>query len=315
MKKNKNTDQNEEEISRPIARRSGIVMTIIEFIGSHPFATGLLAILGVVGFIISVVSFRLDLIAAEQGEADTAVIQGNLETVVSQVTANCKLPPCWTLADFVANDPISKPKELIENKLSSPIEKRGSEYIYDFDGCQLRVEYRDDAVSYFMVSLTKRAPAVAVSIPCDFDVNDVAILSYPQIVRGRDHLQIGDILPTLHQMPITISQACLDCGNYAEPYAEFVVHGPRASGSRIFHFRTDSDTASIDEEQAYYVWNNFVNSLKERSGQEFDASAELHPVCGLDITESLQTFLLGGRVKEIGISDEPRSKDHALYCP
>ena len=57
----------------------------VEFIGKHPFATGLLAILGIVGFLVSVVGFRLDRHESIETTAQLTEVEDQLDSIAGDV--------------------------------------------------------------------------------------------------------------------------------------------------------------------------------------------------------------------------------------
>lgn len=301
----------------------------IEFVGTHPFATGLMAILGIVGFVLSVISFSMDIENAAQSQADTDALKKDLGAVVAQTMANCRQAPCWTLAEFVRSDPVRKPKELIENKLPAALEKNGGEYVYEIDGCRVRIEYTNDAVTYFMVSLYKpstnaESGASAAQALCPFDIGDVYHPESPPIAGNDAVVDVeavlrSTIVPAVggsdaYIPEIYIAQACIDCGNAAEPFIELVKPGTHSENFRSFHFRTEFAAVSGDDDADFNMLSGFGQAMKNRIGPDAAYGIELAALCDKDVFREALTILGRARVSEVGVSIAPRVQPNALHC-
>jgi len=112
---------------------------VIEFCGKHPFATGLLAILGIIGFIISVKGYRVD-----RQEAESTTQQ--VESVSNQIkTLDEKIGESYNNGQFLYEEkvelywndwwghPLSSRKE-IEKYHQAEITIRGEGKTVDFSG-------------------------------------------------------------------------------------------------------------------------------------------------------------------------------------
>lgn len=299
------------------------VRATIEFVGTHPFATGLMAILGIVGFVLSVISFRMDIENAAQSQADTDALKQGLETVVAQTTADCRQAPCWDLATFVRNDPIGKPKELIENKLPAALAKNGGEYLHEIDGCRVRIEYTNDAVTYFMVSLYRHQSGGAVT-PCLFDIADIVPTETTPLSKPHEAVEMADLLRMMVRpasasadafVPeLYIARACIDCGNAAEPFLELQKPGTHAENFRAVHVRTEFAAVNDVDDQGFAMWSDFSQAMKARIGPDAACGIELSALCDKDVFQETVTILGSSQISEVGVSVAPRVQPNAFHC-
>jgi len=75
---------------------------------------------------------------------------------ISEATlASCTKVPCWTLRDFVSSQTLGKAKDLIDSKVAPGTRKENGQFIYEINGCLVRLEYTDAAVTYLSANLFK----------------------------------------------------------------------------------------------------------------------------------------------------------------
>ena len=317
--------------------KPGPIRGTIEFIGAHPFATGLLAILGVVGFVISVAGFRIDHEESAETTQQIATAQTTVDTVASDVsevrevvTANCSGPPCWTLREFAQWSTIGRPKDLIDRKLPAPERVTNSSYSYNLDGCWVSVEYTNDAVSYFSADLSKYVEETGpdgtpngnhAQLPCDVDVE--GLISARSSMPAPDQLAISDVIAALEAqnpdaafpLDLQIASACLDCGNYAEPYLELMRFGPHAADFVNLHVTTDFRPVSTASGIGTYdLHRAFREAMRDRIGPDAQYGVETPPLCGQNLTGDVATLLGQARVSAIGLGKGARSWSNVLYC-
>jgi hypothetical protein len=297
----------------------------IELMGKHPFVTGLLALLGILGFIISVAGFQLDRKEATETTAQIQDVDAGVEVVVGRLTAPCSSPPCWGLSDLMSASTIGKPKDLLDRKLPPAGNKENGQYAYELDGCRAYIEYRDDAVSFVSASLFKyektgngeyRKAVCPFEIPGIMHANaDDAAEEFPGFPRSNADVTLEDVLGLLHD-DLKLSVACVECGNYAEPFVQAYAFGPHSSGFIDFYF-TVASYDSPDMEGADDSWSAFRRELDAIGPHpdEYDM-VETADYCGMNIRPHL-TPLYGYYVSEVGVGRGERvwSGPEALRCP
>lgn len=122
-------------------RKQNRAVAFIEFCGKHPFATGLFALLGVIGFLFSVW-------ATLQSNKDTENIRRAVSDVQSAVQSACRYPPCWT-AEQAIGQMLGSTKDQVDGKTGPPASRTASGWQYKVSGCPITVHYVNDAVAYF----------------------------------------------------------------------------------------------------------------------------------------------------------------------
>lgn len=296
----------------------GVLRRGVEFIGRHPLATGLLAILGVAGFLLSLVQFQLDRQGASQSSAQLSDtmrrvddVGSDVDAVAEAVQAPCAGPPCWSLADLVQWETIGRPKDLLDSKLPPPIRRTNGQSIYDFDGCRVAIEYTDEAVSYFSAALYRRVQSQAR--PCPFDIG--ALLGGDGAApRDNAAVRVSDILRYIRSANLYISSACLTCGNYSEPYLEFFQPGPHSADFVDLYVRTDFNPTNDDYDRGMEITSAFNDRLRAHLGDPDEYGIEVQNLCGRDISSDVRELLPEARVTEIGLGRGERVWKNALFC-
>ena len=296
----------------------------IELIGRHPFVTGLLALIGILGFGISVVGFQLDRKEAAETTAQIEDVDAGVEEVVGRLSAPCSAPPCWVLSDLMSAGAIGKPKDLLDRKLPPASEKRNGQYSYDLNGCRAYVEFREDAVSFVSATLFKyektgegqyRKVACPFEIPRIMYAGSDAAEEFAGFPRSNTQVTLKDVLGLLHD-DIKLSVACIECGNYAEPFVEAYAFGPHSSGFIDFYFTVASYDAP-DTEEGYEAWDAFRRDLDAIGPDPDDYDlVETADYCGMNIHRYL-TPLYGYHVSQVGVGRGERvwSGPEVLRCP
>ncbi|TFH85601.1 hypothetical protein EQG41_16105 [Billgrantia azerbaijanica] len=239
-------------------KRAGVIVKRgLEFFGRHPLITGVLGILGIVGLLISIQSYQVDRKEAQETTSQIEELRKNVTTVEERISAECASPPCWTLSEIMRASTIGRPKDLLDAKLPTAEFVKNNQFQYLLGGCRLYVEYRSDAVSYIASDLyrvERNAEGEFVQISCPFEVPQMLDPSsypgmsdseqysksnYPQFPNSNTAVQVQHMY-TLRGPDVRISNACIYCGNYAEPYIELVMRGPHSSDFIDIYFQVHS---------------------------------------------------------------------------
>lgn len=318
---------------------ANVLKNAIELVGRHPLVTGILAIIGLLGFLFSIYTFEQDRLSSiESGKQQ----ERNIETIssvdkgvqaISKATfAACAKAPCWTLRELVSSDTIGKPKDIIDAKVGPAVRKDKGQFVYDLDGCFVSIEYTDDAVSYFSARLFKYVEdgnrkdpygyPVMLRKPCDFSVDQFFDVSGRRKITDNANVTIADLLglaepaatcngcsaPALH-----ISSACLDCGNYAEPFIEFMQFGSHAQNFTNTFFSTLFDPPDAGGDEGYTILDNFRSAMRGKIA-DADYNLEIAPLCSVDVYPDASKLLARAQVTEVGLGVGPRVWSNVLFC-
>jgi hypothetical protein len=204
-----------------ITRAKNSVVSFIEFCGKHPFATGLFAILGVVGLLFSIYS-------EIQSSEDSGRLQKSVSNVESMMQSACKSPPCWN-AEQAIQGILGPTKDLIDSKVGVPTARRASGWRYTIQACPVNVHYAQDVATYFSHPL---------SAGCPFSWSEMFAITRPMPQIGA--VSVGHMIDAITFSPeLHLATGCIDCGNWHEPYLEFRMPGPSASNFYDLYFTTD----------------------------------------------------------------------------
>lgn len=269
---------------------SAIIREMIEFLGRHPFATGLLAILGILGFVLSVIGFGLDRSESLQTAQKVEEVRSQVGMVVETLESRCSSPPCWSHDDLMSFERIGTPKDLIDRKLPPADKIINGEYVYDLDGCAVRIGYRDGALSFAMARLYRyqqNSDGTYSRISCPVDV--------PSIIPPRNrfsdfpsdpkNIRLKDVLVSPRQ-EVRLSVACIDCGNAADPFLEFYTPGKPVIAYVDFYF-TVNYFGDPDEIDGYEAWKAMANLYRigELTGTDDPLQAIWY--CNLNVHRTL----------------------------
>lgn len=261
--------------------RKNPLVRFVEFCGTHPFATGLFAI-------ISIASFIFTLLASNQTTKDSARIEQSVESVKSIVGASCASPPCWN-AEQAIGGTLSATKDYVDSKLGVPASKDGYGWHYSVGGCPITVHYSDETAVYVSHPMIAGCP---FSWKRNFGID--AAMPAPGEVRVYDILD--NVFEQEYPPDLTIATGCLSCGNYHDAYVEFRIPGPHVSDFYDRYFSIGFMPRDLNDERAYV--SDFGRSLESRTGR--DAHGALQPYCGVDVYQSVSETLRNLPVESIG---------------
>lgn len=256
------------------------LVAFIEFCGKHPFATGLFAILGVIGFLFSVYT-------EIQSNKHTESLQKTVSNVESMVQAACRAPPCWS-AEQAIERILDSTKDLVDSKIGAPGSRTASGWKYSVDGCPLTVHYVQDVVSYYSHPLSANCP---FSWKAQFDIDKRMPPGEVAIGHLLDAIFTDTYPPELH-----IATGCTNCGNWHEPYIEFRMPGPHASNFYDRYFTTTFN--GVDGSDS--VDNNDRFEQRLEANTSLDTDGTLEGFCSLNIASSVAEALKGVRVDRVG---------------
>ncbi|MDH0645395.1 hypothetical protein N5D48_16115 [Pseudomonas sp. GD03858] len=312
----------------------------VELVGRHPLVTGILAITGLLGFVFSIYTYEADRQSAVENSQQTErnisainkVDQG-VKAISAATFASCARAPCWTLEDLVSRDTIGKPKDLVDAKVAPAMRKDKGQFIYELDGCFVSVEYTDDAVSYISANLFKHVEIAGRKDqygyplqerkPCAFSI--VRLLAPDERPAQVDNanLTVADAIRLISPSAdcagcdgpaLQISSACIDCGNYAEPYIEFMKAGSHAEMFIDSFFTTAFDTVDDTGEQGADILAAFRESMRAKIGPDAEYGIEIAPLCQLDIYPEIKRILARSQITAVGLGTGPRRWTNALFC-
>ena len=262
-------------------RRKNRLVAFIEFCGKHPFATGLFAILGVVGLVFSIY-------ATVQSNKDTENIQKTVSDVQSIVQAACKFPPCWSAEQAIVQL-LGSTMDYVDSKAGVPGSRTASGWHYKVNGCPITVHYVHDAVAYFSHPL---------SSSCPFSWKEM--YGIDKRMPSQSEVTVGHLLDAVisdaYPPPLHIATGCTNCGNWHEPFIEFRVPGPHASDFYDRYF-----TTRFNGVDGSYPYDN-----DEKFEQRLAANTSLVPAgtmrdfCDLEVRNSVAEALRGVRIDRIG---------------
>ena len=309
-----------------------LVRSAIEFIGKHPFATGLLGLLAVLGFIIAVFSYKVDRQEAQETTDQIATVQSGMDQVVEHIYSSCISPPCWSLSDLMRVSTVGRSKDFIDTKLPPAEFVRDKQFLYLVEGCEIRIEYRSDAVSYISAALVQREKTEGGEykrISCPFKIPRIMHPSsygdnlgaakysdsdFPDFPEKNSSVALRDVLNLTHD-DIRLSIACIECGNYSDPYLEAYAFGSHAAGFIDFYFMVDYYGHPVDS-KSYDSWSRMQQSF-DAIGPDPDKYhfVETTDYCEKNIRQQIEP-IIDFHVKRIGIGRGARvwSGPRVLFC-
>lgn len=267
-----------ENARRSLARAKNSVVSVIEFCGKHPFATGLFAILGVAGLLFSIYS-------EIQSSEDSGRLQKSVSRVESMMQSVCKSPPCWT-AEQAIRSILGSTKDLVDSKVGVSTARGASGWKYSIQDCPVTVHYAQDVAAYFSYPL---------SASCPFSWVEMFDIEKPMPPPGA--VSLGHMIDAITGSPeLHMATGCINCGNWHEPYLEFRMPGPSASGFYDLYFTTDFE--GTDGSDSVDNSDKFEQTLRANSSQ--DTSGTLQEFCAVDVKKSVAESLRVARVQSVG---------------
>jgi hypothetical protein len=258
------------------ASKQNRVIAFVEFCGKHPFATGLFALLGVVGFLFSVW-------ATLQSNKDTESIQRTVGDVQAAVQAACRYPPCWT-PDQAVTQLLGSTKDQVDGKVGPPGSRTASGWHYKVQACSITVHFVNDVVAYFSHPLSTHCPTAWQDA-----------FSISKAMPPPERMTIGHMLDGMfsdaHPPQLHIATGCTTCGNWHEPYIEFRVPGAHASDFFDRYFSTRFDGVDGADDQ-------FENRLT--TDTSLDASGTMTEFCEVDVRNIAAATLRDVRITDVG---------------
>lgn len=313
-------------------RRAGSLLKRgLEFFGRHPLITGVLGILGIVGLLISIQSYKVDRSEAKETTSQIDKLQKDVTTVEERISAECTSFPCWSLSKIMRASTIGRPKDLMDSKLPTAEFVKDNQYQYIVEGCRLYIEYRKGVVSYFSSDLyrvEKTSEGKINRFPCLFDIPQILHSSshpgmvhqdkysksdYPNFPDNNLNVKAQDLLG-LYGTDVRISNACIYCGNYADPYVELFMPGAHAGDFIDTYFYVDS--SRFQGKSSYNQWNEMklnLVSVGPTPEDKWDVQTTDH--CNRNVYKEMVPLLEFG-VERIGIGRGQREwgGPSVLFC-
>lgn len=323
-----------------VIRRVGLLLrNAVELLGRHPLATGILAVLSVVGFVFSVYTYRagtadaLDTSRKLDRSLDAMTsIERNVQGITAATTALCAMPPCWGLQEFLNRETIGKPKDLLDAKLAPASRKEDGQFIHSIDGCIVSIEYIEGAVAFFSAALFKYVEVEGKSNqfggpaterqPCGVPVARLLNTEDRTELSDNDKLTVGDALTLIAPAErcngcappdLRIFSACLDCGNAAEPYLEFMRLGSHAELGINAYLTTSFDALEGIEAGADDPYLKFREAMRHHLG-EGSSVTEIEPLCGFNIYPDIHEILSRSHLTAVGVGVARSSTPNVLTC-
>lgn len=317
-----------------------ITKNAIELVGRHPLVTGILAITGLIGLAFSIYTYAEDRAGstenAKQMERNIDAITDvgkNVRDISEATHASCAKTPCWELKDLVSRDTIGKPKDLIDAKVAPATRKENGQFLYEIDGCVVRVEYTDDAVSYFSADLigyvelegqkNEFGGPLRARRLCNFSVKELFNFNGSLNLPDNANLTVADAMRIVEPAAdcngcfvpdLRISSACIDCGNYAEPYIEFMEHGSHAEMFINSFFTTSFDPVDDAGEEGFNIYTNFRETMRGYIGADAENVIEVEPLCGRNIYPDIKNILPRSQITAVGLGVGSRTWTNDLFC-
>ena len=267
-----------ETARRSVKRLKDSTVSFIEFCGKHPFATGLFAILGVVGLVLSIY-WEI------QSSEDSGRLQKSVSNVESMMQSACKSPPCWT-AEQAIRGILGSTKDLIDSKVGVPTARRASGWRYSIQNCPVTIHYSQDVAAYFSHPL---------SASCHFSWAEMFDISKP--MPSLATISVGHMIEAITFSPeLHMATGCINCGNWHEPYLEFRMPGPSASSFYDLYFTTDFEGTDGSDS----VDNNTKFERQLQAASHLDTTGTLKDFCAIDVKTSAATSLQVARVQSVG---------------
>lgn len=210
-------------------------------------------------------------------------IQQAVGDVQATMKAACRYPPCWT-AEQAQRELLGSTKDHVDGKVGTPSLRTASGWHYKVGGCPVVVHFVNDVAAYFSHPISPECPSSWM---------DVFAITGPMLPSGQ--LTIGQMLDALfsdaYPPELHIATGCTNCGNWHEPYIEFRVPGPRASGFFDRYFFTwfeGGDGAASEFER------------RLTADYSLNASGTMTDFCGVDVRKSVENSLRNITVSHVG---------------
>ncbi len=313
-------------------KRAGLLLkTGLEFFGRHPLITGVLGILGIVGLFISIQSYRVDRSEARETTSQIEELQKGINTVEARISAACSSPPCWTLSQIMRASTIGRPKDLLDTKLPTAEFVRNNQYQYLVEGCRLYVEYRTAVVSYVSSDLyrvERTSEGKSNRFPCPFEIPQMlhassypgmvnqdkySKSSHPEFPDSNINVKVQDLF-RLGGTDVRISNACIYCGNYADPYVELLMPGSHAADFMDTYLYVGS--SRFQDESSYSQWKTMkLNLVSAGPTPEDSWDVQTTDHCQRNVYEDMVP-LLKFSVERVGIGRGQRKwgGPSVLFC-
>lgn len=291
-------------------------------------------VLGIVGIVVALTGWSiLGQKQADESSEQEATTQQYAKEAVQNLNSDCTSPPCWDLSDLMRASTVGTSKDLLDEKLPPATDVEYGQSIYEIDGCDVRVEYRDNGVSYISSALYKReslASGKTKKVSCPFQIPRIMHFSsysnnvddseyspseYPSFPEDNTSVTLRDIL-SLTGDETRLSVACIYCGVVYSPYIEAYAPGSRAGGSIDFYFEIGS-RGHPDRDYAQKAWTQMQESfdLIGPDPDQYDNVATTD-YCGMNVSPQM-AFIAAFDVERVGIGRGTRvwSGPEVLFCP
>jgi hypothetical protein len=240
--------------------------------------------------------------------------------------ASCALAPCWELKDLVSRKTIGTTKDLIDAKVGPAVRIEKGLYQYQFGGCTVEVGYTDYAVSYFSADLYEyvyeyvEAPGQeAKRRSCNFSVKALFNADESLSLPENAALTVADAMPLTGESEgwtptLSIASACIDCGNYSEPYLQFKRQGAHSEQFITSFFTTYFDPVDYSGDEGYEIHQKFKETMRAYIGPDAESGVEVEPLCERDIYPDIKNILPRSSITAVGLGVGSRSWKNALHC-
>lgn len=318
---NHETQKPERDADGRLSSNVGIMRRSIEFLGKHPFATGLLALLAIVGFLLSLYSYWQDRIGAQETTEQLTLIHGDVTDVLQNVSANCTSPPCWTLGDLMQAGAIGRSKDFIDSKLPPAEYVENNQSIHNIESCDVRIEYQNNGLSYISAALYRTDASEAGRprrVACPFELSNILLHTpgpdHPYGPHDNASTKLQDVLDSSHD-DVRLSIACIECGNFSDPFIEAFVPGTRAGGMVDIYVEV-SYFGHDNADRGHDLWKQMQVDF-DAVGPDPDeyAFVETSDYCGMNVKPQMAA-LMEFNVERVGIGRGTRvwSGPDALFC-
>ncbi|GJL90943.1 hypothetical protein [Hyphococcus sp.] len=279
--------------------RRGVLRTVLETLGAHPLATGMLAVLGILGFLLSVFGFGIDRKEAADTTEQITHVDSNITKVAERLDSPCRIQPCLTIQEVVRVRTLGRPKDYLDARLPPAEDIRNGQYIYLISGCRIYIEYVNDVTKYVATDLYRYEPLPDGShakTACEFEVPRIIDFSswdlsgdeyesdrYPNFHKSNLEITIKDMVLYRHD-DIEIAQGCIECGNFSEPFVELFAFGPHAADFVDLYFTANN------QDTTYETWKGFELALRTNFGQDLSEYDQLDAskFCNVDIWPAIE---------------------------
>ncbi len=276
----------------------------IEWCGKHPFATGLCAILGVLGLIFSIYS-------ENQSSSESKELRDTVNRVEAAVVSECSQPPCWSAKDIFRKNLYGATSDLIKSKLPPAFMRNQSVDFYILGSCRIGFLFNDGSVNYYTFSSDKKK--------CPFEWRNVFFI--PSEFDENTTVKVGDIINPQNfpeGIPrVELAMGCVRCGSLGSPTLEFVIPGHFEVGSpymadRYFQFGYSDPNLGVDLGNYKENYDKFKTLLVEAYPEKDPKN--LAEYCGLDLSRIMLKAFSDSPVQRIGISRFGRKGFDAELC-